>query len=297
MDIRQLRYFVMLAHTLQFSRAAENLHISQPTLSQQISQMEDELGGPLFIRNNRSVELSPIGIDLLKDAERLIHDFDKTIARVTQNKQSPYNSSTLKIGVDVYDTGLERIDGIRVISELQQIEPKAIIQLMTIPIRKIDEALQRHSLDVGLYTVPPGWGKDLTCCCQVLRRDHLCVVCSRQVANRNSRLDLRSLVASMPVMLVRGDVVWNSYIIPILSEISPGFTYQYLDSVKLVGNQIDTGFGYYVTTLGCQAPYEKDPMVVFELDPRITALDVALYRSENTNPLRDCFLELLLERL
>ena len=71
-DLRRLRFFVELARDLHFGRSAERQHVSQPTLSQQIRRLEDELGVALFVRPGGAVTLTVAGARLLPQAEELL---------------------------------------------------------------------------------------------------------------------------------------------------------------------------------------------------------------------------------
>ena len=83
LDLRKLRYFVAVADTLHFGRAAEQLHIAQPVLSRQIRALEHDLGAPLFTRDSHGVVLTDAGTQLLTDAGPLLASADAARRRVT----------------------------------------------------------------------------------------------------------------------------------------------------------------------------------------------------------------------
>ena len=78
MDIRVLKYFLAVAREQSYSLAAERLFLSQPTLSRQIKDLEEELGKTLFIRSNKGVALTEEGMILRKRAEEIVELLDKT---------------------------------------------------------------------------------------------------------------------------------------------------------------------------------------------------------------------------
>ncbi len=82
MELRQLRYFAKAAETLNFSDAAKCLNIAQSSLSQQIKQLEDELGIQLFIRNYHSIRLTEAGEAMLPFALRTIHEAEACADRI-----------------------------------------------------------------------------------------------------------------------------------------------------------------------------------------------------------------------
>lgn len=88
MDIQRIKYFLEVARQKNFSKAAGICHVSQPSLSQQIRKLEDEVGGPLFIRAHGAVRLTALGNDFLKHAQAIMADVSAAEEFVTQSRQN-----------------------------------------------------------------------------------------------------------------------------------------------------------------------------------------------------------------
>ena len=84
MELRQIRYFKTVAELLHFSKAARQLHISQPPLTRQIKELERELGVLLFYRNNKRVMLTAAGAYFLKTCDELIMQLERSKQLVKQ---------------------------------------------------------------------------------------------------------------------------------------------------------------------------------------------------------------------
>jgi len=87
MELHQLRYFCAVAETGNFSRAAEQSHISQPSLSQQILKLEEELGARLFDRLGRSVRLTELGKTFLPRARAVLRELEAAKGDVAERKE------------------------------------------------------------------------------------------------------------------------------------------------------------------------------------------------------------------
>src|SRR4029077_16510933 len=97
MELHQLRYFCAIADTGSFTRAAQQTHVSQPSLSQQIRKLEDELGARLFDRLGRAVQLTELGRSFLPRARAILRDLEAARSDVVERKMSI--SGPISIGV------------------------------------------------------------------------------------------------------------------------------------------------------------------------------------------------------
>ena len=87
MDINHIRYVMAVAEEKNFSKAAEKLFITQPTLSLQIKKLETELGFPLFVRNTKNVELTSYGKQFVEQAKPVLDDFNQFDKWIVQTRQ------------------------------------------------------------------------------------------------------------------------------------------------------------------------------------------------------------------
>lgn len=88
MELRVLRYFLAVAREGSMTGAANFLHVTQPTLSRQLKELEEELGTRLFVRHSHSVSLTPDGMRLRKRAEEVVDMIEKTEAEFAVKEKS-----------------------------------------------------------------------------------------------------------------------------------------------------------------------------------------------------------------
>ena len=147
MDIRLLQYFLAVVQEENISRAADVLHVTQPTLSRQMAQLEEELGTTLFIRG-RHLELTDAGIMLKRRAEEVVSLMGKIEDEFTQQKEI---GGVISIGTGgLYST--------RVLPEImagfRKRHPKVQFQIYTNSADYIRERLEQGLLDFGLLLEP-----------------------------------------------------------------------------------------------------------------------------------------------
>ncbi|MEH6857827.1 LysR family transcriptional regulator [Priestia megaterium] len=149
MEIRVLRYFLAVAREGNITRAADVLHVTQPTLSRQLKDLEQELGKKLFIRSSHSVFLTDEGMLLRNRAEEIVNMVDKL--------EAEFSSMEETIGGDVYIGGgeTEAMKHIaRVAKDVQVRYPNIRYHLYSGNEEDITERLDKGLLDFGMLIQP-----------------------------------------------------------------------------------------------------------------------------------------------
>jgi DNA-binding transcriptional LysR family regulator len=146
MDMRQLECFLKVAEHLHFGRAAEDLFLGQPAVSEAVRRLEREVGGALFDRTTRRVTLTALGSAFLEDA-RVAYD---GVRRAYERAQSMAERQTLAFDVGYSGGPDERL--LRVVADLQRRMPGVVVSLRAMPTPR----LARHVRDGRLH-VAIGW--------------------------------------------------------------------------------------------------------------------------------------------
>lgn len=145
MELRVLRYFLAVVQEQSISKAAETLHLTQPTLSRQIKELEEEFGKQLFIRGNRQITLTDEGYLLKKRAEELVELADKTINEMTKKQEDFSGEITIGSGET---TCIEPV--LRCIKDLQKEFPLIQFHIMSSNKDDLQDKLNQGLVDFSI---------------------------------------------------------------------------------------------------------------------------------------------------
>lgn len=155
-DLRQLRQFVAVAEELNFRRAAERLHMSQPPLSQTIRSLEDELGTLLFNRTRRRVELTQPGRVLLDEAHRVLSQ----MARALDAARGAAQGMTGRLSIGFVPSATYAILP-AVLRQFRKHHPAVALHLEELSTADQTDALLQRRLDVALNRPPTFFSSDI----------------------------------------------------------------------------------------------------------------------------------------
>src|SRR5918994_1987388 len=149
MELRRLRYFMAVAEELSFNRAAQRLHISQPPLSNQIKQLEEELGVQLFKRSNRGVRLTEAGELLLEEVRRIFIQLEQTTRLVDRVGSGKVGRLSLGFVPSATNEVLPRL-----LYEFRRRFPDVELFLHEMMPEQVVQGLHSRQIDVGFFYLP-----------------------------------------------------------------------------------------------------------------------------------------------
>ena len=266
MEIRVLRYFMAIAREGSITNAANFLHVTQPTLSRQIRDLEDELGQKLFIRGSHNMTLTAEGMILRKRAEEILSMVDKT--------EAEFNSMESTVSGDIYIGGGET-DAIKLVAkiakDLRTSYPGIHYHLYSGNSDDVAERLDKGLLDFGILIQPADiskydyinipakdtWGV-------IMRRDS--PLASKEAIRKEDLLNVPLLCSRQAVSKDRRNNEFTDWF---------GEDFERLDIVttfNLVYNaaiMVEAGLGYAVTIDKIANTTESSSLCFRPLEPRL----------------------------
>lgn len=291
MDIQVLQYFLAVAREESITKAAEVLHMTQPPLSRQLKDLEDELGKQLFIRGNRKITLTEEGLILRRRAEEMVELMEKTKSEVSRSGQN--------IRGDIYIGGGET-KGFRLLSKVAEKvrikHPGIRYHLFSGNADDVSERLDRGLLDFGILVEPADikkydfiklpakdqWGL-------LMRRDH-------PLAEKESispkDLTKIPLIASYQSIAHNELSGWLGREYESLNIIT---TYNLLYNASLM---VEENVGCALCLDGIIPEYENSPLCFRPLDPKVEVnLDIVWKKYQIFTKAAEIFLEALQDRI
>ena len=294
MEIRVLRYFLAIASEGSITNAARFLHITQPTLSRQIQDLEEELGQKLFTRGSRNMTLTPEGMILRKRAEEIISMVDKT--------EAEFNSMENVVSGDIYIGGGET-EAIKLVAqiacELRASYPGIHYHLYSGNSEDVTERLDKGLLDFGILIQPADiskydyidipardiWGV-------VMRRDS--PLAEKEVIRKEDLLGVPLICSRQAISAERRGNEFAGWFGEDFDQLDIVTTFNLVYNAAIM---VEAGVGYAVTLDKIANTTESSSLCFRPLEPRLeSGLNIIWKKYQVFSPAAGLFLERLRER-
>lgn len=287
MDFRQLKYFIAVAEEENIGRAARRLHISQPPLTRQIKQIEDELGVNLFIRTPKGMELTAVGRLFLEEARNIALLFEQATERTMEAAQGRLG----RLDVAIFGSGI--IDAIpKIMLAFNETYPGVKVHLHQMGKAEQIEALRQRRINVGfnrMLTPQPDLTSEL-----IFTEPLLLAVNEKHPLSRLDSIPFSALKDHPLILFPReGRPNFVDKVISICAEVGffPKITQEVGDAVTGVA-LVASGFGICIVPKSLTAL--ALPGVVFRPiseRPAHWAVDLScIYRRDDETPILAAFL-------
>lgn len=287
-ELHHLKCFVAVAEELNFSRAAERLHISQPPLTRQIQWLEKELGVQLFSRTTRSVQLTEAGQVYLEEARA-------TLAQIRRGVSVAQRASRGEIGRLV--VGFEASSAYDILPQSRQLFKKQFpsVELAFVEMRTDEQARALHEGWISLGFVLPPLRNDALAIETILRESLVAAIPRNHPLSGKNKVTLGDLAAEAFVMSSRNNRCGlYDQVISVCHH--AGFTpkvVQEANEMQIMLAFIAAGIG--VSLLPDHVKRLRKPGIVFRpLMPSSAKIELAIaWRRDDTSPIVHEFLEIV----
>ena len=287
MELRHLLYFKTVAEELHFRNAATKLFISQPPLSRQIKELEDELGVLLFTRKNKRVDFTDAGKYFKEEVDSIFGRLEASKSMVRQIHNS--ESGELKIGYisSVYQSHLAEV-----LIAMRDVFPHIKTSLFELPTLTQVKALEQGKLDVGILRAPVHSNQLKV---QTLFFDPFMVVVPGTGAKFATQADLAGYLKNNPFIFFSKDFApnYNDKLLEICGRMgfSPVIVHE-ANNVHSILQLIEAGLGVSILPLSLRRQYAYLTVSFIELENIPVNTEVVLaYKQTNKNAALKWFIE------
>lgn len=283
MEIRTLKYFLVIAQEENITRAASLLHVTQPTLSRQMAQLENELGVELFRRSQHRIYLTEKGLLLKRRAEEMVEMEEKTMREMSEDEEV---SGTLNIGSGDLRSMTYLANAL---AKFKKLYPGVVFELYSGNSDDIKERIEQGRLDMGILLEPVDFSRYEIIHLPVEEEWCIEVPSDSELAQKD---------AVQPKDLVNADMIL-SHRARIMDVLQKWFG-RYYKTIHVSGGGnlphnstqlVKSGLGY---SINVRLDVHYDGVVFKPLDPPITSTTVLVYKkTEASSKLMKTFIEFI----
>ncbi len=271
MDIQELKYFCAVASEGSLSRAAQKLHYAQSNLSTKIIQLEQELGSPLFYRNNRGVTLTPKGELLLKYATKLINLADETVIAVRDDTAA---QGMLKIG-SMESTVVSYLS--EFLAQFHTEHPQITVQVESGTTEKLLQGVLEHRLN-GAFVA--GTIRHSELIAKPVRTEKLCLIMSKSLGADNNL----STALAQPLLVFPYGCSYRKTLEYWMKDegLTAGKIFEF-NTLSAIFASVSAGLGVALFPESCIWKYsQRDALVIMDVPPKYASVStVFVYRKDS----------------
>lgn len=271
MELRLLRYFLTVAKEQSFTKAAEQLHITQPTLSRQMAAFEEELGITLFVRNGKKISLTEEGILLKRRALEILDLEERTLEELQGKEDVVEGSITIGCGEFAAVETLAQICKV-----YKEKYPLVQIALHTATADAVYDMMNKGLVDIGLFLEPvdtAGLGY-----IRITNSDHWCVGMRPEDPLAGKKFIKKEDLIGKPLILPERIGVQSE----LANWFGKDFSKLHISFTSNLGTNAGVmaanGLGYPVSIEGAAKYWREDILVQRRIYPEITTSTVIAWR-------------------